>query len=180
MKPSAATDIMTTPEEPETAVLDDLLSVPVGSDAPASPTHINGVVVGSLVGLTADGALALVTYPNQPRTAALSAESMVDLQDTDIGRRVVMAFVEGNATRPIVLGLLKGARADAASTAVGQIDVEADGERTVIAASRQLVLRCGKASITLTCEGKVLVHGTYVSNRSSGVMRIKGGSVQIN
>jgi hypothetical protein len=42
------------------------------------------------------------------------------------------------------------------------------------------VLRCGKASITLTKAGKVLVQGTYVSHRSSGVIRIKGGAVQLN
>ena len=35
------------------------------------------------------------------------------------------------------------------------------------------MLRCGKASITLTRAGKVLFHGTYVSNRSSGVLRLK-------
>ena len=42
------------------------------------------------------------------------------------------------------------------------------------------VLVRGKASITLTREGKVLIRGTYLSSRSSGVNRIKGGSVQIN
>ena len=31
-----------------------------------------------------------------------------------------------------------------------------------------------------TRAGKVLVRGAYVSSRSSGVQRIKGGSVQIN
>ncbi len=44
----------------------------------------------------------------------------------------------------------------------------------------QIVLRCGKASITLTKEGKVILQGAYVSNQSSGVLRLKGGSVQIN
>jgi hypothetical protein len=43
-----------------------------------------------------------------------------------------------------------------------------------------MVFRCGKASITLTCDGKILLRGTYVSNRSSGVVRIKGGAVHIN
>jgi hypothetical protein len=42
------------------------------------------------------------------------------------------------------------------------------------------VLRCGQASVTLTKAGKVLIRGTYVSSRSSGVNRIKGGSVQLN
>jgi hypothetical protein len=50
----------------------------------------------------------------------------------------------------------------------------------MVSAKEQLVLRCGKASITLTKEGKVLIQGAYVSSRSSGVNRIKGGSVQLN
>jgi hypothetical protein len=50
----------------------------------------------------------------------------------------------------------------------------------IVGAKEQLVLRCGKASITLTKAGKVLIQGAYVSNRSSGVLRLKGGSVNIN
>jgi hypothetical protein len=43
-----------------------------------------------------------------------------------------------------------------------------------------MVLRCGKASITLTRAGKVLIQGSYVLSRSTGVNRVKGGAVQIN
>ena len=60
------------------------------------------------------------------------------------------------------------------------MEVDADGQRLMITAKEQLILRCGKASITLTKAGKVLIQGTYVSNRSSGVMRVKGGSIQLN
>jgi hypothetical protein len=60
------------------------------------------------------------------------------------------------------------------------VEIEADAERLIVSAKDQLVLRCGKASITLTKAGKVLIQGTYLSNQSSGVNRIKGGSVQIN
>jgi uncharacterized protein (DUF2345 family) len=55
-----------------------------------------------------------------------------------------------------------------------------DGESVVIEAREQVVLRCGRASITLTKAGKILIQGEYVSSRSAGVNRIKGGSVQIN
>ena len=55
-----------------------------------------------------------------------------------------------------------------------------DGEKVVVSAQRELVLRCGKASITLTSAGKILIRGAYVLTRSSGVNRIQGGSVQIN
>jgi hypothetical protein len=62
----------------------------------------------------------------------------------------------------------------------GQVEVEADGERLVVSAREQLVLRCGKASITLTRAGRVIIRGESLLSRSSGVNRIKGGSVQIN
>ncbi len=61
-----------------------------------------------------------------------------------------------------------------------QVEVDVDGEHLTVSAKEELVLRCGKASIVLTKSGKILIHGTYISNRSSGVMRIKGGSVQLN
>ena len=64
--------------------------------------------------------------------------------------------------------------------APAQVEVDADGERMIVSAKEQLVLRCGKASITLTKAGKVLIQGSYVSSRSTGVNRVKGGSVQLN
>jgi hypothetical protein len=58
--------------------------------------------------------------------------------------------------------------------------VDADGERLVVSAAGQIVLLCGKASITLTKARKALIQGTYVSTHSIGVNRVKGASVQIN
>jgi hypothetical protein len=57
---------------------------------------------------------------------------------------------------------------------------EIDGERLELKSEREIVLRCGKASITLTRDGKILIRGTYLLNRSVGTNRIQGGSVQIN
>jgi hypothetical protein len=50
----------------------------------------------------------------------------------------------------------------------------------VLTAAKQLTLRCGESSITLTAAGKIILRGKYIVSRSSGVQRIKGGSVQIN
>jgi hypothetical protein len=47
-------------------------------------------------------------------------------------------------------------------------------------AGKEIVLRCGDASITLTRAGKILIKGAYVLSRSSGVNRIQGGAVEIN
>ncbi len=62
----------------------------------------------------------------------------------------------------------------------GAVQVEIDGETLTITARRQIVLRCGEASITLTRAGKVLINGSYVASRSSGANKIKGGSIQLN
>lgn len=53
-------------------------------------------------------------------------------------------------------------------------------ERLELTAEKEIVLRVGDASITLTRAGKIVLRGTYVLSRSSGVNKIKGGSVQIN
>jgi hypothetical protein len=53
-------------------------------------------------------------------------------------------------------------------------------EELVICAANQLTIRCGESSITLTAAGKIILRGKYIVSRSSGVQRIKGGSVQIN
>ena len=93
---------------------------------------------------------------------------------------VVLMFEGGDPARPIVMGVLRGAKAGRWRSAPAQVEVDADGERMIVSAKEQLVLRCGKASITLTKAGKVLIEGAYVLSRSTGVNRIKGGSVQLN
>ncbi len=76
--------------------------------------------------------------------------------------------------------MLRGSTAWPLTDSPAQVEVDADGQRLVVSAKEQLVLRCGKASITLTKAGKVTIEGSYVSSRSTGVNRVKGGSVQLN
>jgi len=62
----------------------------------------------------------------------------------------------------------------------GLEDAYVDGKRVVIEGREEIVLKCGEASITLTKAGKILIRGKYLLNRSTGVNRIMGGSVQVN
>ena len=59
------------------------------------------------------------------------------------------------------------------------LEIKLDGKRIVFNAEEKIVLRYGKASITLTQAVKVLIRGAYLLNQSSGVNRIKGGSDQL-
>lgn len=151
------------------------------SSAPvsAAPVRIDGVLTGVLIGFKESGAVPLVIFPGQPQTAAVPARTTVDLHGAHIGRQVVLMFDGGDPTRPIVMGAVRG-ESTALAEQPGQVEVDVDGERLLVTAKDQLVLRCGKASITLTKSGKVLIQGAYVSSRSTGVNRIKGGSVQLN
>jgi hypothetical protein len=91
-----------------------------------------------------------------------------------------LLFENADATRPIVLGVLRALDPNHLPAQPGNVEVDVDGRRMLVSAKEQLVLRCGRATITLTKAGKVLIEGTYISSRSSGVQRIKGGSIQLN
>jgi Domain of unknown function (DUF6484) len=148
--------------------------------AGALPGPIHGALVGELIALAEEGALPLVRFPGQPGEAAIAAQSTVDLQGQHIGQPIVLLFEQGNAARPIVMGVLRGAAGWPIAGKPSQVDVDADGQRLIVNAKEQLVLRCGKASITLTKAGKVLIEGSYVLSRSTGLNRVWGGSVEIN
>lgn len=151
----------------------------VAQDAPVRE-FIGGVITGTVVAFRDDGVTPLVLFPEQPGTAAIPARTVVDLHGAHIGRQVVLMFENGAARCPIVMGVLRTGREQPLTERRGTVDVEADGQRLLVSARDELVLRCGRASITLTKAGKVLIQGTYLSQRSAGVVRIKGGAVQLN
>jgi len=77
--------------------------------------------------------------------------------------------------------LVDSARAAAAEpSALPIIEADVDGRRVRLTAQDEIVLQCGKASITLRRNGRVIVRGTYIETHSEGTNRIKGGQVQIN
>jgi hypothetical protein len=96
-------------------------------------------------------------------------------------------FEGSDPRKPIVIGLIQHPEESQpdfpgiiSNDPQNPLEVQVDGKRLALTAQHEIVLRCGKASITLTRAGKVLIHGEYLLSRSSGVNRIKGGSVQIN
>lgn len=141
----------------------------------------SGVIVARLAGFSEAG-MPLVEFSGAD--GMQRARTMVGLDRTPVGSEVVVAFERGEVRRPIVIGVLWDPSASPAepekSAGIPGLEADLDGESVVLTAKREIVLRCGKSSITLTRAGKVLIRGAYLLNRSSGVNRIKGGSVQIN
>lgn len=149
----------------------------VARHEPENGPAFKGAVVGRLVGLSESGT-PLVHFSKMPPGSAIPAVAVLPVTLQDIGRDAVLLFDQGDPLKPILMGLMQ-------QPAVPQpdappVEVRLDGEQLVLNARQEIVLRCGKASITLTRAGKVLIRGAYLLSRSSGANRIKGGSVQIN
>ncbi|XXY51491.1 DUF6484 domain-containing protein [Sorangium sp. So ce269] len=140
---------------------------------------IDGVVVGRIVGFGDNGdPLVEAAVLGDGARGGVPARAMTALGPEDEGREVALLFEGGRRDRPVVMGRMHAA-GEGARVAT-RVEATADGERLVLTAEKEIVLQCGKASITLTRAGKILIRGAYLLTRSSGVNRIQGGSVQIN
>ena len=137
------------------------------STIPPSASEPN-VLVGCLVGLDSSGR-ALVEIDGRASAAPLAALCAIDTR-LEVGDSLAISFVGGDPARPLIVGRLQAPRVQAPDSR----------DDLLLEADRQVTLRCGKSSLTLTRAGKILIRGEYVSSQSSGVNRLKGGSVQIN
>jgi hypothetical protein len=137
------------------------------------------VIVGTIVRIAEDGAPE-VDFPANPAGGPVAALATAAIAADDAGREAALVFIDGDPARPLVLGLICRPPLPQAEAAPPALDVRLDGERVTLTAREQIELKCGKASLILTRAGKVLIRGAYLLSRSSGVNRIKGGSVQIN
>jgi hypothetical protein len=139
-----------------------------------------------------------VDYPGNPSgpLVALTVLSLSEPEARALSERkaqVVLAFVDGRPEQPIILGLVQGRplvplKSTARSApADGQASVEpmaltasVDGQQVRLEGKESVELRCGKASITLTKDGKITIRGKSITSRASGAHRLRGGSVEIN
>jgi hypothetical protein len=136
----------------------------------------SGVIIGTLESFSGEG-MPQVGFGGNP-SAPLPARSVPKLTKEHIGAAVVIALEHSDPRKPIILGVLQTEVAPAEPPV--PLEVSVNGKQIMLSAQEEIVLRCGKSSITLTRAGKVLIRGAYLLSRSSGVNRIKGGSVQIN
>lgn len=164
--------------------------------APSPAISPGEIVIGEITGLDAQGQ-PLVNYPENTTNAPQVALTTVGITAAHTGRQVALLFAKGDPRSPVIMGLIHSplhelivAYANRESEQVETDQPEArplnvddlvvDGRRIVLEGREEVVIRCGEASITLTKAGKILIRGNYVLNRSAGVNRIMGGSVQVN
>lgn len=139
--------------------------------------RIDGVVIGLLIGFNEKGQ-PLVAYPGNTEETAVIARTTANIGDEGLGKEVALLFENGDSSRPLIIGLIHhpGRQFNAESSIAAHLD----GEKIILSAEKDITLKCGKASITLTRAGKILIRGAYLVSHSSGVNRIRGGTVHIN
>jgi hypothetical protein len=158
----------------------DEVTALLGRPAAAAPAAaLPPAVTARLHGFGLDERPLVAGVPGLPGEI-VAARTAVPLRRTQIGAAVALVFENGDARLPIILGVLQDGPAASEDAPTQQVTIQADDERFVVSAEREIVLQCGEASITLTRAGKVLIKGTYVLSRSSGYNKIKGAAVDIN
>lgn len=170
------------------------------TEAVANVLSPGEIVIGVLTGINEQGQ-ALVNFQDNLVASPIAAISTIEFSARQIGRQVALLFAEGNLSKPVIMGLIHSAldvmlenfevvveednkeetsRSNDNAKPSVMDDVLLDGKRIVLEGKEEVVLKCGEASITLTKAGKILIRGKYLLNRSTGVNRIMGGSVQVN
>jgi hypothetical protein len=147
--------------------------------------------VGEIIAIDEEGC-AHVSFPGN-HGVPVRARSVVDAParagehpDALVGAPVLLVFESGDPNRPIIVGLLREelrpepSRPEVSLDLGKNRDVVIDGQRLVFDAKREVLLRCGKSTILLQRDGKVLIRGTHLVSRASGPNRIKGGSISLN
>ena len=167
-------------DDPFIALAADTLVDELAGAAPHSTAAALAPAVGRLQGFD------LLDRPLVAKLKAcphhvLAARSTVPLRQAMIGREVLVVFDGGDVQAPVIVGVLEPqALREQPPAADPGVVVQADGQRHVITAEREIVLRCGDASITLTRAGRVIIKGRYILSRSTGYNKIKGAAIDIN
>ena len=140
-------------------------------------------VVGQVIDIDPAGR-PIVDFPGN-ESGPIPARTVVRLDHVLPGTSVLLAFENGHAGAPIILGFpqasLQGPVPQTTEATVESTQsVVVDVKSLTVNAKREIVLRCGLGSVTLRPDGTIVVKGTKLLSRSSGTNKIKGASVNIN
>jgi len=148
----------------------------------ASPAE---VITGHLDGIDAEGRILFVAEPGDgqsvPVVIGTTIPDGVLVRSARNQRRAMVIRTSEKPPRLVLIGRLRErVTAAARDAAPGHLEVEVDGETIRLTAEHEIELRCGNASILLRRSGRVILKGTHVVTSSTGPLKLKGATVDIN
>ncbi len=143
----------------------------------------DALLAGHLDGVDAEGRILFRAEgsddPPVPVAIGMAVSDGALVQSARLRRRAVVARTD-NAGLVLVGFLRERVDARVRDAGPGDLEVVVDGETLQIRAERQIELRCGKASLLLRADGRVILSGTYVVSTSRGPNKIKGATIALN
>jgi hypothetical protein len=158
------------------------------------------LLIGKVTSIS-DHGNPLIAYNEATHISPIEALTTVPLNDSSIGKDVAISFAQNQGGTPIVMGVIRRILDDVISqqentkpiAAVtddentnllsaenSKPEITVDGNKLELSAADEITLRCGKSSITLNKNGKILIKGEHILNRTAGSYKIKSGSIQLN
>ena len=134
-------------------------------DGGFGPIH-GGFLSARVTEVGADGLVTVELADGEVR----AVPTLVPVTAMHLGREAVVAPLDDG--RYLLVGLIQPPPSEP--------EVTVDGERAVLEAVREVVLRCGEASIVLHADGRIYIRGARIVSEASGANRIRGGSIQLN
>jgi hypothetical protein len=142
--------------------------------------------VGTLVRIDDEGR-PLVSFPGSPGQPVVARVAFSG-NSTDFveGAPVLLVFENGDESRPLVLGPVRESCQPAETSPPIEVgssvrdEVILDRRRIRFCAGDQVVVQCGRGSITLNADGSLEIRATRIVSQSSGVHKIRGATVRIN
>ena len=153
------------------------------SDPAHAAKSAAGFLDGHLAGLDSEGRPLFLpegsTGDPFPVAIGIPVSDGTIVKSSRLGRRALVARVQDGAH--VLVGFLRE-RVDTRALAAGpgELEVIVDGETLSLRAERQIELRCGKSSLLLRADGRVVLSGTYVVSTSRGPNKVRGATISLN
>lgn len=151
--------------------------------ADAGVSSASGFIAGHLAGVDHEGRVLFLPEGSagEPIPVAIGVP-MADgalVKSARLQRRALAARLSGGDL--VLIGFLRE-RVDpkTRNAGPGELEVLVDGETLLLRAERQIELRCGKSSLLLRSDGRVVLSGTYVVSTSRGPNKLKGATISLN
>jgi hypothetical protein len=109
----------------------------------------------------------LIHWENCLSREPIKALSQIKVTDWDLDKECTIAFVNGDLSKPVVMGLLYNP------------DMENEAP-IVIQSDDAIILQSGASRIELHANGRINIQGLHINSQAYGPNKIKGASVKIN
>jgi hypothetical protein len=148
-----------------------------------------GMRVGRVVAINGKSR-PMVDFPGNPG-GSLEARCIegamglpVDGIETDTA--VLLAFDGGDPALPVIIGRIRETIEQCENRSAPELqqrstrELIVEGKSMIVRADQEITLSCGKSSITLQKDGKIVIRAAEIVSRASRTNKIRGATVMIN